>query len=1195
MRHPSRRAGKPRLILRCLALVATLTVPLSATEAGSTPHAARSKPLGETLFTALSPTETGIVAVNHYADPTMWGERYTELMNGSLGTGVAVADYNRDGRPDIFVVSKTGPSRLFRNLGAWQFDDVTAPAGLMGAETAESTDRAHWTQGAAWADVDNDGWLDLYVCRFNVANQLWINQRDGTFKEEAGTRGLAIADASSMGAFFDYDRDGWLDVYVHTSLLDATRAPSGQRDYLFRNRGDGSFEDVTQRAGIAGETFAHAACVWDYDDDGWPDLYVANDFAAPDKLYRNNGDGTFRDVINAVVPHLPYSSMGVDLGDVDNDGRIDLLTTDMAATSHEKDQRGMAYSRNLRHLPTEDASPDAPQYSRNALFLNTGLGRFLEAAALAGLAATDWTWSVRFEDFDNDGRLDLHVTNGMLREFQNNDLLTRLVLAENPTEKVSIMRHSPELRETNLAYRNDGGLKFSEVGQAWGLNQHGISFGAAYGDFDGDGDLDAVVANYADSPTVLRNDAQTGHRVTLSLRGTASNRDGVGAKVQLHSASGSQVRYLVLARGYLSSSEPILHFGLGEAAMIDRLVIDWPSGHQQILSALPTDQHYTVTEPPGAPPQTVPTSMAAPLFAEVSTTTGLDFRSHENFELETQPLLPFRFDQSGPALALGDLDNDGMMDVVFGGTGRQPPQIMLQRDRFVPSATLPPSPLDDGPILLIDADGDARLDVFRTKAGARRAAGSPQYQPVLYHNTGDGFVAQPDALPALPMSVGAAAAADFDRDGRIDVFLGARLHPGRYPQTGRSALLHNVGGRFEDVTDTLAPLLREPGLVRSALWSDVDDDGWIDLLLALEWGQVRYYHNDNGRGFTDRTASDGFAQAGTGWWTSLAAADFNEDGRLDYVAGNVGLNTGYQPPALLYLGNFKEGSTSTQLVEAHREAGSLFPRRTRKELGAQIPTVLRRFAKNDAYARASLQELLGADRLAAAQHFEAGELRSGVFMSQPAGGYQFEPLPWIVQIAPVQGMVAGDWDGDGHADLYLVQNSHAPNPGIGRFDGGLSQLLLGDGSGKLTPIEPARSGLVVPGDAKALAALDLNRDGSPDFLLTRNHGAAQAWQNNPLTGRHGLHVQLRARKGWSTVVGSRLQLELTDGTRQLAEVTAGSGYYSQAEPGVFFGWTDSTPPRALTIRWPDGQVTTHSLDANAPATLTIDAPVTAAQ
>ena len=1192
MRRSHSLTGKSRRALPWLAVVTALTLPLSGAEIGSSPHAARSKPSGETLFTALPPTDTGIVAANHYADPKMWGERYTELMNGSLGTGVAVADYDRDGRPDLFVVSKTGPSRLFRNLGAWKFADVTAPADLTRSEIADATNRGDWTQGAAWADVDNDGWLDLYVCRFNAPNQLWINQRDGTFKEEAGPRGLAIVDASSMGAFFDYDRDGWLDVYIQTSLLDATRAPSGQRDHLFRNRRDGTFEDVTERAGILGETFAHAACVWDYDDDGWPDLYVANDFAAPDKLYRNTGDGTFQNVINSVVPHLPYSSMGVDLGDVDNDGRIDLLTTDMAATSHEKDQRGMAYSRNLRHVPTEDASPDAPQYSRNALFLNTGTGRCLEAAALAGLGATDWTWSVRFEDFDNDGRLDLHVTNGMLREFQNNDLLTRLVLAENPAEKIAIMRQSPELRETNLAYRNDGGLKFSEVGQAWGLNQHGISFGAAYGDFDGDGDLDAVIANYADSPTVLRNDAQTGHRVTLALRGTTSSRDGVGAKVRLQSAGGSQVRHLVLARGYLSTSEPILHFGLGDAAVIDELIIDWPSGHRQTLSALAADQHYTISEPSGPPPETKKPAPAPTLFTDVSTTTGLAFNSQENFELETQPLLPFRFDQSGPALALGDLDQDGKTDVVFGGTGRQPTQLLYQRDQFVASASLPPSPLDDGPILLIDVDGDTRLDLLRTKAGALRAGGSPQYQPLLYRNTGDGFVEQANALPTFPISVGAAAAADFDRDGRIDVFLGARLRPGRYPQAGKSALLRNAGGRFEDVTETFAPLLREPGLVRSALWSDVDSDGWIDLLVALEWGHVRYYHNDNGRGFTDRTAADGFSQAGTGWWTSLAAADFNEDGRLDYVAGNVGLNTGYQPPASLYFGKFKEGA-SMQLIEAHQEGGKLFPRRTRKELGAHIPTILRRFDKNDAYARATLPELLGADRLAAAQHFEASELQSGVFMSRPEGGYQFHPLPRIVQIAPVQGMVAGDWDGDGHADLYLVQNSHAPNPGIGRFDGGLSQLLLGDGQGNLTPMEPAQSGLVVPGDAKALAPLDLNRDGSPDFLLTRNNGTTQAWQNNPLKGRHSLHLQLRSREGSSTVVGSRLQLELTDGTRQLAEVTAGSGYYSQAEPGVFFGWTDSTPPKSLTIRWPDGQMTSQLLDRTVGATLTIEAPAAA--
>jgi hypothetical protein len=1190
MRASNEHPDPLRLARRCLALATLATLRLPAAELADAPLAPRSGPPGATMFTALPAEQTGIRCENSYGDPQMWGANYTQLVNGGLGTGVAVGDFDNDGRPDVFVASKTGPSRLFRNLGNWKFADVTVAAGLLRADEAGKTDRADWTQGATWADVNNDGWLDLYVCHFNAPNQLFVNQGNGTFKDEAAGRGLAVTDASQQGLFFDYDRDGWLDVYLQTNLLDPVRAPNGQRDYLFHNRGDGTFDNVTDRAGITGENLAHSAGVWDFDGDGWPDLYVANDFTAPDKLYRNNRNGTFTDVINDVVPHLPYSAMGSDQGDINNDGLIDFFVADMAATTHEKDHRGMAYSRTLKSNAGDPAPGEAPQYSHNALYLNTGTGRMLEAASLAGLAATDWTWSVRFEDLDNDGRLDLHVTNGMIREYQNADLLDRVFQAGNVTERINLMRSSPKLAEANLAYRNRGDLHFDEVGHAWGLDQKDVSFGAAFGDFDGDGDLDLVYANLEGHPTVLRNDSPDGHRLLVALRGVASNRFGVGATVTIETAQGMQVRQLQTARGYLSSSEPLVHFGLGGDSAVKKLTIDWPSGHRQSLTNLAVDRRYTITEPAGPAPASPPRAVPRAQFTEVGAATGLDLKSEESFDQENQPLVPVRFDRLGPALAMGDIDHDGQDDLVVGGTGRQPAQWLLQKSgRFVASGSLPAAAVDDGPLLLLDVDGDGLADLLQTKAGANRSAGSPYFQPVLYHNGGTGgFAPLADALPPLPFSVGVAVAADFDRDGRLDVFLGSRLLPGRYPQSPRSALLRNAGGRFDDVTDTLAPALREPGLVRSALWSDVDGDGWVDLLVALEWGSVRYYHNDEGRGFSDRSVAAGFAAAGEGWWTSLAAADFNGDGRLDYVAGNTGLNTLYQPPALLFSGNFKGGG-SPQVLEAYSEGDRLYPRRTRKELGAQIPSVLQRFPRNDAYARTALPELVGADKLAAARRLGAGELRSGVFLSQPDGTYRFTALPPIAQVAPAQGIVAGDFDGDGYADLYIVQNSYAPNPGVGRFDGGLSQLLRGDGHGNFAPVGPLQSGLLVPGDAKALVAFDPDADGWPDFLVSRNNATALTWHNQGMPGRHSFRVRLRGRPGNPDGVGATLRLELADGRVEMAQIAAGGGYYSQSPAAAFFGWPDGNPPRQLVVRWPDGTSTTTSLGRDVPAVLDIEA------
>jgi hypothetical protein len=748
-----------------------------------------------------------------------------------------------------------------------------------------------------------------------------------------------------------------------------------------------------------------------------------------------------------------------------------------------------------------------------------------------------------------------------------------------------MMKSLPPFAERNLAYRNEGDLKFVEVGQGWGLDQLGVSFGAAFGDFDGDGDLDLVFANYEAGVTVLRNDNAKGHRAMVALQGTTSNRFGLGAVVRIETAAGRQVRPLVLARGYLSSSEPLVHFGLGEDTVIKTLTIDWPSGHHQTFTDLPADRKFTITEPPGPAAKTPPPPPLPGQFREVSQAQGLALTVPESFEVETQPLVPTRFDRRGPALAVSDLNGDGKDDLVLGGTAKQPAQILFQTDGFVAGGTLPPSPLDDGPVLLFDADGDGRPDLLQTKASVSRPAGSPDYQPILYLNSGRGFNPAPaGTLPPLPLSVGAATTADFDHDGRLDVFLGGRVLPGKYPQAPRSALLHNVGGRFEDVTP---PALREVGMVTSALWSDVDLDGWPDLLLALEWGNVRYFHNDQGKGFTDYSERSGFTTAGPGWWTSLASADFNGDGRPDFVAGNVGLNTPYHAPALLFAGRF---GGPPMLIEAAYEGDRLYPRRTSKTLGEQIPALRRRFAKNDDYAKATLAEILGADKLAAATKYEATELRSGVFLSQPDGTYRFEPLPRLAQIAPLQGVVAGDFDGDGHADLYAVQNSYAPIPSVGRFDGGLSQLLRGDGHGHFTVVPPWQSGLLVPGDAKALVTLDLDADGWPDFVLTRNHAPVLAWRNTGLPGRHSFQVRVQGAPGNPTALGARVSLELADGTTQTAEIQAGSGYASQSPPAVFFGYPERAPPRRLTTHWPDGSTSSRDFTAPPPPALTVVKP-----
>ncbi len=1194
----------------------------------STPLGSRSEG-GEALFTRLDPGVTGVDFVNPVKEPRSHPMR--RLYASSMVTGgVAVGDVDGDGRPDLFFANGPTENGLYRQTEAFQFENITEKAGVGGGN--------HWGVGVAMVDIENDGDLDIYVCNHGTPNQLFLNNGQAVFSEAAKSYGLDLLEASHTPAFCDYNLDGNLDLFLLTNkyyhpegkfpenapvatmvngkvvpkpeyaryvrIKGVRRDPRGnviadwedwgRPDHLYRNNGDATFTDVTTQVGINSSGWGLSATWWDYNDDGYPDLYVGNDFNSPDYFYRNNGDGTFTNIVEAMVPHTTWFSMGADFGDLNQDGWFDFLIADMSGTNHYKQKTAMgAMSDSAEFLAT--AVPR--QYMRNALFLGTGRERFMEGAYLGGFSGTDWTWTVKLCDFDNDGRDDVYFTNGMSKNYNESDNQAAVEVKVGETQWDRHVRAgTPELREQNLAYRNLGDLHFEDVSQTWGLDHVGMSFSSVHSDLDRDGDLDLVVVNLDEPASVYRNDSQTGNRVLISLEGTASNPQGIGARVSLEAAGQTQRRQNITMRGYMASHEPILHFGVGEATAIERLVIDWPSGHRQELRDLAVNHHHRLTEPEGKPPvRPHKREPEKPLFKQSKVVDAFKHVENDYDDFVDQPLLPNKQSQYGPGLALGDIDGDGAEDFVLSSAASQ--HLLFGKKNSDGSFTRQ-SPFEKNPptqnyhyveelgLLLFEADGDGDLDLYVVSGGYEWKIGT-KYQVLLqdrlYKNDGQGqFTLDREGLPPMVSSGGTVIAADWDRDGDLDLFVGGRVVGGKYPTTPRSYLLGNEGGRFRDVTEMAAPELQSTGMVTSALATDVDNDGYLDLLVAHEWGPVKYYRNQEGRAFQDETEAAGLAEL-TGWWNSLAGADFDRDGDLDYVVGNFGHNTKYhaskEKPTLLYYGDF-EKSGSPQIVEAEFENEILYPVRGRSCSTNAMPHLANKFTSYHDWGLAPLNEIYEEKELVESLLMKATTLDSGVLINE-GGSFTFRPLPHIAQIAPVFGVVAQEIDGDGFPDLYLVQNFYGPQVETGHMDGGVSLFLRGRGDGTFEPVWPDKSGLIVPGDAMSLAVTDLNGDARPDFLIGRNQDTMMAFENHTSAGKTVM-VHLQGPKKNPSAIGARVSLKASDGAVQTAEVFGGSGYLSQSTPALTFGLGQSETPISITVRWPDGQSKVYSSGLTGP-------------
>ena len=1081
-----------------------------------------------TLFELLSPSTTGVDFANELPESADFNIlNYLYYYNGG---GVAAGDVNGDGRPDLYFTSNVGANRLYINRGGYRFEDVTDAAGVKGPDG--------WKTGVTMADVDGDGWLDIYVSAVSYLsmhgrNVLYVNDGDGTFTDRTKEYGLEHEGYSTQAAFFDYDGDGDLDMYllnhsVHTERGVSARPQREVRhpragDRLFRNDG-GHFTDVSDAAHIWGgvEGYGLGVVVSDFDLDGCPDVYVANDFQENDFLYHNECDGTFTERIARSMGHTSRFSMGVDAADVNDDGRPDVMTLDMLP-AREEILKTSANAESYNVFALKSRAGYWPQYARNALQLNRGDGRFSDIGYLAGVYATDWSWAPLFADLDDDGHKDLFITNGIYRRPNDMDYINYVgneavqdSLAHGITRaNLGLLKRMPSIPLPNYAFHNDGTLRFTNVAEAWGLAQPGFSNGAVYVDLDGSGALDLVVNNIDAPASIYRNRAReltAHHFLTVALRGEGANTGGVGAKVYAVAGGRRQMLEAMPTRGFQSSVDPRLHFGLGDAARVDSLIVVWPDRRFQVLTDVETDRAITVNQRDARGawryrrPDRAPT-----LVADVTARSGLTARHVENafVDYDREPLMPHLLSTEGPALAVGDVNGDGLDDIVLGGARWQAAQLWLQsRDgRLAPSrqaAFAADSASEDVDAALFDADGDGDLDLYVVSGGNELSGSDPSLRDRLYLNDGrGGFRRATDALPALYDNGGCVAAGDYDGDGDVDLFVGSRVVAGRYGVTPRSHLLRNDGhGRFADVTLEVAPGVAEAGMVSSAAWVDYDRDGRLDLVVAGEWMPVRVFRQEDGA-LVDRTEAAGLANT-EGWWNSVRVADLDGDGLSDLVLGNLGLDSYVRAsaaePARLYVADFFDNGTVEQILTFYKE-GVSYPMAGRDELVKLMPQLRSRYTSYAKFGASRIEEILPPAELKKANVLQARTFASAVAFGRTGGRFELRPLPVEAQFAPVYASVAGDLDGDGRADLLLGGNFYGVTPVRGRYDASYGLLLVARRGGALEPVDMERSGVEITGQVRDMALVHA-ADGGTLVAVARNDAPMLLLRVGPRRARH---------------------------------------------------------------------------------------------